>query len=194
MDEKELIRQAAKGSEEAFAVLVKKYRTKMFNLAYSMIRNRETADDIAQDVFIKAYIYISKFKYKSSFGTWLYRIAVNTVKDYLRKESRINKISFDERLASPDIPDIQEDGVVIKEEELEAKLRKKLLHRAIQALPEKHRTILTLRDIQGISYKEITGILNISPGTVDSRLYRARRMLRKKVACLPSQKGGRHEM
>ena len=194
MDEKELIRQAAEGSEEAFAVLVKKYRPKMFNLAYSMIRNRETADDIAQDVFIKAYIYISKFKYKSSFGTWLYRIAVNTVKDYLRKESRINKISFDERLASPDIPDIQEDGVVIKEEELEAKLRKKLLHRAIQALPEKHRTILTLRDIQGISYKEITGILNISPGTVDSRLYRARRMLRKKVACLPSQKGGRHEM
>jgi len=191
MDEKELIQQAAEGSEEAFAVLVKKYRTKMFNLAYSMTRNRETADDIAQDVFIKVYIYISKFKYKSSFGTWLYRIAVNTVKDYLRKASRINKISFDERLASPDI---QEDEVVIKEEELEAKLRKKLLHRAIQALPEKHRTILNLRDIQGISYKEITGILNISPGTVDSRLYRARRMLRKKVACLTSQKGGRHEM
>lgn len=191
MDEKELIQQAAEGSEEAFAVLVKKYRTKMFNLAYSMTRNRETADDIAQDVFIKAYIYISKFKYKSSFGTWLYRIAVNTVKDYLRKASRINKISFDERLASPDI---QEDEVVIKEEELEAKLRKKLLHRAIQALPEKHRTILTLRDIQGISYKEITGILNISPGTVDSRLYRARRMLRKKVTCLPRQKGGSHEM
>jgi len=191
MDEKELIRQAAEGSEEAFGLLVKKYRTKMFNLAYSLTRNRETADDMAQEVFIKAYIYLSKFKYKSSFGTWLYRIAVNTVKDNLRKESRINKISFDERLASPDI---QEDEVVIKEEELEAKRRKKLLHRAIQALPEKHRTILNLRDIQGISYKEITGILNISPGTVDSRLYRARRMLRKKVACLTSQKGGRHEM
>ncbi len=191
MDEKELIRQAAEGSEDAFGVLVKKYRTKMFNLAYSMIRNRETADDIAQDVFIKAYIYLSKFKYKSSFGTWLYRIAVNTVKDHLRKESRVNKISFDERLASPDI---QEDEVVIKEEELEGERRKKLLHRAIQALPEKHRTILTLRDIQGVSYKEITGILNISPGTVDSRLYRARRMLRKKAACLPSQTGGSHEM
>lgn len=191
MDEKELIRLAAEGSEEAFGVLVKKYRIKMFNLAYSMTRNRETADDIAQDVFLKSYIYISKFKYKSSFGTWLYRIAVNTVKDHLRKESRINKISFDERLASPDI---QEDEVVIKEEELEAERRKKLLHRAIQALPEKHRTILTLRDIQGVSYKEITGILNVSPGTVDSRLYRARRMLRKKVACLPSQTGGSHEM
>ncbi len=191
MDEKELIRQAAEGSEEAFGVLVKKYRTKMFNLAYSLTRNRETADDVAQEVFIKAYISISKFKYKSSFGTWLYRIAVNAVKDYLRKESRINKISFDERLASPDI---QEDEVVIKEEELEAKRRKKLLHRAIQALPEKHRTILTLRDIQGVSYKEITGILNISPGTVDSRLYRARRMLRKEVACLTSHAGGSHEM
>jgi len=191
MDEKELIRLAAEGSEEAFGVLVKKYRIKMFNLAYSMTRNRETADDIAQDVFLKSYIYLSKFKYKSSFGTWLYRIAFNTVKDHLRKESRINKISFDERLASPDI---QEDEVVIKEEELEAERRKKLLHRAIQALPEKHRIILTLRDIQGVSYKEITGILNISPGTVDSRLYRARRKLREKVACLPNQTGGSHEM
>lgn len=191
MDEKELIRQAAESSEDAFAMLVEKYRTKMFNLAYSMTGNRETADDIAQEVFIKAYVSLSKFKYKSSFGTWLYRIAVNTVKDHLRKESRIKKTSFDERLVSPGI---QEDEAVIKEEEQEAEKKKKLLHAAIHTLPEKYRTILTLRDIQGVSYKEITGILNISPGTVDSRLYRARKRLKNKVASLPNQTGGNHAM
>ena len=190
MKEKELIHKAQTGNEEAFAALVEKYRVKMFNLAYSLIRNQETADDMAQDIFIKAYVSLPKFQHKSEFGTWLYRIAVNTIKDHLKKESRAKMIPFDENLAGH-TPRV--DELTKREKEQEKVDRKQNLYAAIRSLPEKHRIILTLRDIQGFPYGEIVKILNISPGTVDSRLHRARKMLRKKwIASQPQ--GGKYEM
>jgi len=82
MEEKELVRLSLEGDEEAFGLLVKKYQKKVFHLAYGFTRDRETADDLAQEAFIKAYFNLSKFKSRSEFGTWLYRITINTVKDY----------------------------------------------------------------------------------------------------------------
>lgn len=191
MDEKELIFQAQQGSEDAFAALVIKYRIKMFNLAYSITRNRETADDLTQDTFIKAYVYLDKFKQESSFGTWLYRIAVNTIKDNFRKEGKVKKVDFeDNRTSDTEQEDIQTE----KEAEQEIEQKKILLRQALSTLPETHRIIITLRDIQGIPYKEIAQILNISIGTVDSRLFRARKMLRKKTIKLMNQTGGGYAM
>lgn len=188
MEEKELVRRTMEGDEEAFGVLVKKYRTKVFNLAYSLTRDRDAADDLAQESFIKAYFALPRFKLKSGFGTWLYRIAMNTVKDYLRKQGRIRKVTFEKEI----------EHLVIQEDELEKKERKqqeeqnrRLVHEAIQSLPEKYQLILSLRDIQGFSYGEIADILNISPGTVDSRLHRARKNLRKKIGLFLTQKGGK---
>lgn len=191
MEEKDLVRASKEGDEEAFASLVKKYRVKVFNLAFSLTRDRDTADDLAQEVFIKAYFALPRFELRSEFGTWLYRIAINHVRDFLRKTSRMRRLSIDE-IKEGSIP--QEDETMKREKEQSEEQRTKIVRRAIQVLPEKHQVILILRDIQGLSYEEITKILRISPGTVDSRLHRARKLLRKKLAPFLSQKGGNHEL
>ena len=189
MDEKELVKKAQQGHEDAFAALVEQYRRKMFNLAYSFTRNREAADDLAQEVFLKAYLSLPRFQAKSSFGTWLYRIAVNTSKDYLRKEGKVQKVPFDE---SPADMMRYEDEMAKREEYEIQEERKTLLRQALTTLPEKYKVILTLRDIQGFPYGEIAEILKISAGTVDSRLHRARKLLRKKVILLTTRLGGTH--
>jgi len=191
MEEKELVRLSKEGNQEAFAALVKKYKTKVFNLAFSLTHNKETADDMAQETFIKAYFSLSAFKSKSEFGTWLYRITVNNVRDFMRKEYRIKKVSFREEIKDPFV---QEDEMRIKERKIIEEKRRKVVYKAIQTLPEKQQIILSLREIQGFSYEEISKILNISPGTVDSRIHRARKKLRKKLVPFLSQKGGSHEM
>jgi len=191
MEEKRLVERSKNGDEEAFGVLVKKYKTKVFNLAYSFTRDRETADDLTQEVFIKVYYALEKFKFQSGFGTWLYRIAVNHFKDYLRKHAKERHVSIDSLGREPSLP---EDEFKKKERIQDTADRKKLLYESLRSIPEKHQVILTLRDIQGHSYEEIAGILKLSAGTVDSRLHRARKMLRKKIAPFLSQEGGNHEM
>jgi RNA polymerase sigma-70 factor (ECF subfamily) len=191
MDEKQLVRLAQDGSQEAFEALVGKYQSKVFSMAMSFIRNREAADDAAQEVFLKAYLALPKFHLKSEFGTWLYRIAINHIKDVLRKRGRAKEVSLD------DVRELSfegESGLEKAEAERETEVRKGLVHRMVQMLPEKYRVILTLRDIQGLPYDEISRVLGLSPGTVDSRLHRARRMLRTKLAPYFSREGGSHEM
>ncbi len=191
MEEKELVRRTMEGDEEAFGVLVKKYRTKVFNLAYSLTRDRDAADDLAQESFIKAYFALPRFKLKSGFGTWLYRIAMNTVKDYLRKKGKIREVAFGKEIEHLVI---QEDEMERKEKKQQEEQNRRLVHEAIQSLPEKYQLILSLRDIQGFSYGEIADILNISPGTVDSRLHRARKSLRKKIGLFLIKKEESHEL
>ncbi len=191
MEEKELVRLSREGSEEAFAELVKKYRIKVFNLAFSLTRDRDVADDLAQEAFIKAYYALPRFQSRAGFGTWLYRIAINHVRDYLRKKSRMIQISI-EKIKESSI--LQEDKMTKEEKESTEEQRKQLVHQSIRSLPEKHQVILSLRDIEGFSYEEISKILKISPGTVDSRIYRARKILRKKLAPFLSRQGGEHEL
>ncbi len=174
MEEEKIVQSAQKGDKDAFGILVDKYRNKMFYLAYSMTNNRETADDLAQEIFIKAYRALPRFNLESKFSTWLYRIAINTIKDFFRKESGIERVSLHDHIGIEETVDF--NGQSDKQEKLE------LIKKNIGKLPEKHRIILTLRDIQGKSYSEIAEILNISPGTVDSRLFRARKKLRKVMA------------
>jgi RNA polymerase sigma-70 factor (ECF subfamily) len=180
MEEKELVHAARDGNEEAFASLVERYRVKMFNLAYSITRDSDLADDLAQEVFIKAFVSLPKFKSRSEFGTWLYRIAINTGRDHIRKERRVRRNTLKAATYGLALQDNE-----IKKQEIEEKEKKtKLLHEALRSLPEKHRIILTLRDIQGLPYREIANMLDISSGTVDSRLHRARKRLRKKLVSL----------
>ncbi len=191
MDEKDLVRRSKEGDEEAFGVLVNKYKTKVYHLAYSLSHDAQAADDLAQEVFIKAYYALEKFREQSEFGTWIYRIAVNHCRDFLRKKNRMIQIPFEN--VAEKIP-AEENETLPEEKEQEEAQRRKVIHTAIQALPDKYRIILSLRDIQDFSYSEIAKILNISPGTVDSRLHRARKMLRKKLEPFFSKKGEGHEM
>jgi len=178
MEDRELIEKSREGDEEAFGMLVKKYEKKVFNLICSLTRNPDLADDLAQDVFIKAYLALNKFQHRSEFGTWLYRIAVNHTKDFLRKKSSMPHVSFD-TIEQTTI--LQEDETLKREAEQSEEQRRQTVFKALETLPEKHRMIINLRDVQGFSYEEIARILSVRPGTVDSRLHRARKLLRKKL-------------
>lgn len=191
MDDKELVRLAQDGSDSAFEALVSKYQPKVFSMAMSFIRNREAADDAAQEVFLKAYLALPKFHLKSEFGTWLYRIAVNHIKDVLRKRSRAREIPLED---VKELSFVAENGLEKAELEKEEAARRSLVHESVAGLPVKYRVILTLRDIQGLSYEDIAAVLHLSKGTVDSRLHRARKMLRTKLAPYLSGEGGSDAM
>lgn len=191
MDDNELVRLAKDGSVDAFESLVARYQSKVFSMAMSFIRNREAADDAAQEIFLKAYLALPKFHMKSEFGTWLYRIAVNHIKDVLRKRGRAREVSLED---VKELSVAAENTMEKAEAERNAEERKKLVHEFVQNLPEKYRTVVTLRDIQGMPYEQIAEVLHLSLGTVDSRLHRARRMLREKLAPCLSLEGGSYEM
>jgi RNA polymerase sigma-70 factor (ECF subfamily) len=191
MEEKQLVRLAQEGRPEAFEELVTKFQPKVFSMALSFTRNREAADDLAQEIFLKAYLALPRFHGKSEFGTWLYRISMNHIKDYLRKKGRAKEVSLEE-VPEASFSDRERSDKAERERETEA--RRTLVQRFVRSLPEKYRVILTLRDIQGLAYEEIARILRLSPGTVDSRLHRARRMLRLRLAPYLTGDGGANEL
>jgi RNA polymerase sigma-70 factor (ECF subfamily) len=191
MEEKQLVRLAQEGSPAAFEELVAKYQPKVFSMALSFTRNREAADDLAQEIFLKAYLALPRFHGKSEFGTWLYRISINHIRDFLRKKGRAKEVSLDD---VPEISFSDREQAEKAEQERETEARRTLVQTFVRSLPEKYRVIVTLRDIQGLAYEEISRILKLSPGTVDSRLHRARRMLRVKLAPYLTGEGGANEL
>ena len=191
MEEKQLVRLAQEGSPAAFEELVAKYQPKVFSMALSFTRNREAADDLAQEIFLKAYLALPRFHGKSEFGTWLYRISINHIRDFLRKKGRAKEVSLDD---VPEISFSDREQTEKAEQERETEARRTLVQTFVRSLPEKYRVIVTLRDIQGLAYEEISRILKLSPGTVDSRLHRARRMLRVKLAPYLTGEGGANEL
>jgi RNA polymerase sigma-70 factor (ECF subfamily) len=191
MEERQLVRLAQEGSPAAFEELVTKYQSKVFSMALSFTRNREAADDLAQEVFLKAYLALPRFHGKSEFGTWLYRISINHIKDYLRKKGRAKEVSLDD---VHEIAFSNKEQTERAEQDRETEARRTLVQRFVQGLPEKYRVIVTLRDIQGLAYEQISQTLHLSPGTVDSRLHRARKMLHKKLAPYLLSEGGAYEL
>lgn len=191
MEDKALIVEAQRGGREAFEAIVKRYEKKVFHLAYGFVQDRAAADDLAQEIFVKVYFSLSKFHFKSEFGTWFYRIAVNHIKDHLRKVSRRKEVSLEE---FENVPLATDDQVKEREQSQADDLKKKIVFRVLATLPQKYRMILTLRDVKGFSYKEITRVLKISPGTVDSRLHRARKLLREKMTPYLGGEGGAYEV
>lgn len=191
MEDKKHIQLAQEGDQEAFGFLVNKYKTKVFNLALSITYDRDDADDLAQEIFVKIYSAIHQFKFRSEFSTWLYQVSINHIRDFLRKKRRMRLVSFNE-LKEKQIP--QEEETLVREKEQSHEQRRQLVLQVIETLPEKPRIILSLRDIHGMSYGDISNILKISPGTVDSRLHRARKMLRKKILPYLFRKGGNNEL
>ncbi|MBN1223571.1 MAG: sigma-70 family RNA polymerase sigma factor [Candidatus Aminicenantes bacterium] len=191
MDEEEFVRESKKGDEEAFSALVEAYKNKVFHLTYSLVRNKEIADDLAQEVFIKAYLALPQFKERSRFGTWLYQIALNHTRDFLRKKAPLTQVPFEEKMAGSQD---REDEIMKRENETEREAKRQIIHQAIRALPDKYQVILALRDIQGLPYDEISRVLRVSPGTVDSRIHRARKKLREKVKTVMAGKERCHEL
>ncbi len=180
LTEKELISLLKKGDRDAFNELVARYQSKVINISYNLLSDSEDALDASQEVFIKIYRNISTFRESSSLSTWIYRITVNICRDTLRKRQRTaDTVSITgEDDETQDIPDTGSSPELMTEHtELQLAVR-----RAIAELSEEYKTVLTLCDIEGMSYDDISAILRIPTGTVKSRLNRARAALRKKIS------------
>jgi RNA polymerase sigma-70 factor (ECF subfamily) len=180
-DEQFLIQRASRGDASAFETLVTTYEKGVYNLAFRLVGDREDAMDITQDVFLKAYQALPRFRGDSRFSTWIYRVCVNASLDHLRKKQKQPSYSLDEPLAIKESSVTREvaDESENVEDSVEIKFLSTDILRALRDLDPAHRAIILLCDVQGYSYQEIADILGLSMGTVKSRLHRARNMVRR---------------
>lgn len=175
MDDAELLASARAGDPDAFATLVGRYEVRIVRLVRGMVPESDT-EDVTQEAFLKAFRKIGDFDGRSSFYTWLYRIAANTAMDWRKKERHRRHAPLPEGPEGEDAVPSLEAGpeTAVTRRELAARI-----DAAIASLPEKYREILLLREIEGLSYEEISKELGMSKGTVESRLFRARERLRE---------------
>jgi len=181
VDEEILIQKASKGDSGAFETLVVTYEKGVYNLAFRLVGDREDAMDIVQEVFLKAYQALPRFRGDSRFSTWIYRVCVNASLDHLRKKQKQASYSLDEPLALKESSVTREvaDENENVEDSVEVKFLSSDVLATLNSLDPAHRAIIVLSDVQGYSYQEIADILGLSMGTVKSRLHRARNMVRK---------------
>lgn len=180
----ELVKQTLKGDERGFEKLVTKYQDKIYTLCYRYSGNDEDAYDLTQEAFIKAYRSLGTFKGSSRFGTWLYRVTTNVCLDEMRRRKRhLPAQSLDQPVLGADgemKPIILDDTIPI-DELYEQKEQAQYIQSLLNQLKPEHRMVLLLKDIMEFSYDEIAQMLNISSGTIKSRLSRARELLRRKL-------------
>ena len=174
----------------AFDQLVIKHKDKLFNMVFWFLGDYPEANDCAQEIFIKVFKSIKKFRFESSFSTWLYRIAINTCKNKLKSSA----YRWKKRTVSLENPESSQEGCRSYEirngspspaNELEKKEKIMRIQKAVNSLPPEQNRIIVLRDIQGLSYQEISDITGLKLGTVKSRLARARLELRNKLNRTP---------
>lgn len=169
-----LITRFQAGDEDAFRVLLERYTERIRNLVFSIFHDTDLIDDIAQDVFIKAYRALPRFRFDASFYTWLYRITVNHCRDIMRKQKLRKTLSLHALLEVRD-RDLTARTAVQPDEGAETR---EWIQRGLQTLPEKYRIPVVLKDMEGCSYEEMAEIMQCELGTVKSRLSRGRSMLR----------------
>jgi RNA polymerase sigma-70 factor, ECF subfamily len=196
-NEKEIVERARKGDKEAYRLLVEAYKDRLFGLISTMISNREQAEDVSQEVFVKAFFALPRFEGGSAFYTWLFRIASNHCLDHLRKK-RVSEVSLDatreeddgtsrmDRLQAPET-EMPEAMIGTPTESGEV----------LFVLPPEQRLILTLRELEGYSYEELADVMKCGVNTIKSRLNRAREALKQAFyqryghPSAPSNSGGK---
>lgn len=183
-EDMELVDRARSGDTEAFGVLIDRYQDKIYGLTYHMSGSREEAEDLAQDAFVRAYKALDRFKGKSSFYTWLYRIAVNRTLNVLKKKKRRQSVSLDDMDQS-----VERDPAYMLISSKDSPVRgtslnelQEKLNAALMTLSDKHRIVVVLHDIEGLPHDEIAEITKSSSGTVRSRLHYARKQLQAELS------------
>tara|TARA_B100000686_G_scaffold304746_1_gene342595 strand:- start:4503 stop:5072 length:570 start_codon:yes stop_codon:yes gene_type:complete len=178
LEEKDLIKKLKLKDEDAFKILVEKFKGSVFNTCLSIIQNVDDADDLTQDVFIQIYKSIKNFKEKSSISTWIYRITISKSYEYIRYKKRKKRFSiltnlFREDGSSIDLPDFEHPGVI-----LEKKESSKFLFNAIEKLNYYQKTAYILKNIQGMPYSKISQIMEKSVSSIESLIFRAKKNLK----------------
>jgi RNA polymerase sigma-70 factor, ECF subfamily len=185
-NEKRLVQRLKKRDPRAFEQLVNRFQTPVFNLVYRMIGNRAEAEDLAQEVFVSIFKKIDGFRGDASLFTWIYRIASNHCKNRQKYLGRRQARPLSPELDGPELDSsrgVQTTSPVTRPDELvEGYQTERMIQQAIADLDEEHRLILVLRDIQSVSYEDISTITGLPLGTVKSRLHRARMSLKDKLA------------
>lgn len=181
--DQQLVERAQRGDKRAFEMLVAKYQRKLGRLLSRFIRDSAEVEDVAQEAFIKAYRALPSFRGDSAFYTWLYRIGINTAKNYLVAMGRRapTTTEFDSEEAENFEDGDQLRDVNTPEAELMSKQIAATVNETMQALPEELRTAITLREIEGQSYEDIATIMNCPIGTVRSRIFRARETIAERL-------------
>jgi RNA polymerase sigma factor (sigma-70 family) len=182
--DRELVAKSSQGDLAAYDELVRRYQTRIYSLAYNMTGSKEDAEDMVQDVFVKAYSSLKNFRGTSSFYTWIYRIAINRTINFVKKRKRRQATSLDDVDGG-----IERDPAYVELSSRESPVRdaslaelQEKLNKALLTLSEKHRTVVVLHDIQGMPHDEIARMTGCSEGTVRSRLFYARQMLQGELA------------
>ena len=181
MEDKVLIKKLKLKDEDAFKILVEKFKGSIFNTCLSIIQNVDDADDLTQDVFIQIYKSINHFKEKSSISTWIYRITISKAYEYIRYKKRQKRFSiltnlFREDGSSIDVPDFEHPGVI-----LERKESSKFLFNAIEKLNFNQKTAYILKNIQGMPYSKISQIMEKSVSSIESLIFRAKKNLKTEL-------------
>jgi RNA polymerase sigma-70 factor (ECF subfamily) len=181
--DQQLVVRAQHGDQQAFGLLVSKYQRKLARLLSRLIRDPAEVEDVAQETFIKAYRALGSFRGDSAFYTWLYRIGINTAKNYLVSQGRRapTRTEFDSEEAES-----FEEGELLRdintpERMLFSKEIGETVNAAMESLPEELRTAITLREIEGMSYEDIAKMMDCPIGTVRSRIFRAREAVAEKL-------------
>lgn len=191
VEDKQFISKAKQGDMAAFEELILQHEKMVYNVALRMMNHSEDAKDISQEVFIKAYRNISNFDERSTFSTWIYRITTNTCIDEMRKRKGKQTFSLDNEFEGEksnwkrevaDDADTPEKSILKKEEKNEILM-------AMEGVSEEYKMVFILRDIQGLSYEEISDILDLTLGTVKSRISRARKNIKEEIYKIREQNG-----
>ena len=184
----DLVQRVQAGDSAAFRTLFDKYHRRAFAVAMGVVKNEDDALDAVQEAFVKVHKNIHKFQGSSSFYTWLYRIVMNVSIDHVRRTSRRRNLDFDER-ALHEESEVAGDGALVpsvtNSNPGKAALRRELgsaIQAALQELPEHHRAVIVLREIEGMSYEEMADALEVPKGTVMSRLFHARKKMQAALA------------
>ena len=191
LSDEDLMGRVAEDDERAFPELVRRYQGRVTNLVSRVLNDRECADDLAQEVFVRVFVHRRNYRRGSKFSTWLFTIAANLAKNEIRRRvRRRNWFSLDalQEVLKDSAPQLA-DPTEGRESRLEREQLRDAVGRAIAAVPEKYRLSLVLRDIEGLSYEEIALALGIPGGTVRSRINRARSMLKRKLQPLLRREG-----
>ena len=177
-----LVAATLAGDPQAFETLVERYQTRLFGLVRHYTRNPSEVEDIVQETFLKAYSRLGSFQQSSAFFTWLYRIAVNTILDQKKRRSRspIQPMGEHDEPHRPS-DEATERLTVRPDAQLERDEIATITHRVLEDLPDIFRTVLVMREFEGLAYQQIADVLEISIGTVESRLFRARARFKQRL-------------